>query len=79
MVVFSYCGNSVIGGFLIIAGLYMVTWASYREKHTATGMMPQVVKSSESLIHKDASINKNPHQIGHIFSGASALSPKSSD
>ncbi|XWS49441.1 hypothetical protein CRYUN_Cryun12cG0004100 [Craigia yunnanensis] len=71
--------GSVIGGFLIIAGLYMVTWASYRERHTATGMMPQVVKSSEPLIHKDASINKNPYQRGHIFSGTSALLPKSSD
>ncbi|XVF52233.1 hypothetical protein PTKIN_Ptkin05aG0002800 [Pterospermum kingtungense] len=65
--------GSVIGGFLIIAGLYMVTWASYKEKHTVTGMMPQVVRSSEPLIHKDASISKNPYQRGHIFS------PKSSD
>ncbi|XP_022716669.1 WAT1-related protein At4g19185-like isoform X2 [Durio zibethinus] len=71
--------GSVIGGFLIIAGLYMVTWASYRERHTATGMMPQIVRSSEPLIHKDTSINKKPYQRGHLFSGPSAVSPKSSD
>ncbi|MBA0737085.1 hypothetical protein Gogos_010563, partial [Gossypium gossypioides] len=46
--------GSVLGGFLIIAGLYMVTWASYRERHTAMGMLPHVSRSSEPLVHKDA-------------------------
>ncbi|XVF13760.1 hypothetical protein REPUB_Repub08aG0235400 [Reevesia pubescens] len=71
--------GSVIGGFLIIAGLYLVTWASYREKHTTLGMMPQIVRSSEPLIHKDTSISKNPFQRTHIFLGPSALSTKPSD
>ncbi|MBA0796517.1 hypothetical protein Gohar_007280 [Gossypium harknessii] len=70
--------GSVLGGFLIIAGLYMVTWASYREMHTAMGMLPHVSRSSEPLVHKDASINKNPYQRGHIFLGP-GLSAKPSD
>ncbi|GMJ12560.1 Usually multiple acids move in and out Transporters 2 [Hibiscus trionum] len=69
--------GSVLGGFLIIAGLYMVTWASYKERHTATGLLSHVVRPSEPHIHKDAMINKNPHHRGHIF--ASVLSAKPID
>ncbi|KAE8677514.1 WAT1-related protein [Hibiscus syriacus] len=67
--------GSVLGGFLIIAGLYMVTWASYKEKHTATGMVPLVVRPSEPLVHKDAAINKNPLHRGHLFSSVLSAKP----
>ncbi|PPS01876.1 hypothetical protein GOBAR_AA18792 [Gossypium barbadense] len=70
--------GSVLGGFLIIASLYTVTWASYSER-CAEGMMPQNVQSSEPLIHKDVSINKNPYQRARVFSEPSVSSPKSSD
>ncbi|KAE8727761.1 WAT1-related protein [Hibiscus syriacus] len=67
--------GSVLGGFLIIIGLYMVTWATYKVRHTATGMIPHVIWSSEPLIHKDASVNKNPYHREHIFSSVLSAKP----
>lgn len=71
--------GSVLGGFLIIAGLYLVTWATYKEKQAAMGNIPHVIRPAEPLIHKDSPIPKIPFQRSLIFSGPSTALPKSSD
>ncbi|TKY70202.1 WAT1-related protein [Spatholobus suberectus] len=68
--------GSILGGSLIVAGLYIVTWASYRERQETFGVTPNGSCVSEPLIH-----DKGAYQSGHIFLGSSSgsLNPKSSD
>lgn len=66
--------NSIVGGSLIITGLYAVTWASYRERQAAAGVIPLGSWVSESPIRDKSSY----HRV-HIFSGTPGLSPKPSD
>ncbi|KAH9607522.1 hypothetical protein KSS87_017452 [Heliosperma pusillum] len=63
--------GSVLGGFLIIAGLYLVTWASYKEKQATMGIVSHITRSSEPLVHRD-SPNSKTHPKKHIFGGPSS-------
>ncbi|KAG4993744.1 hypothetical protein JHK86_030571 [Glycine max] len=65
--------GSIIGGSFIIAGLYMVTWASSRERQATVGVTPHSSWVSEPLIHE-----RSAHQRGLVFSVSASVSPKSS-
>ncbi|KAG7542257.1 EamA domain [Arabidopsis thaliana x Arabidopsis arenosa] len=69
--------GSVVGGFFIILGLYMVTWASFRERKTALsgiGIASHGLKTSEPLI-----FNGTVNRLGQLFSGLPSSSVKSAD
>ncbi|PIN04258.1 hypothetical protein CDL12_23209 [Handroanthus impetiginosus] len=64
--------GSILGGVLIVAGLYLVTWASYAERQGAVG----IPRSSDTTTSRDSAINKISYQLGHIFPGTSSSRPK---
>ncbi|KAL8152434.1 hypothetical protein V2J09_010194 [Rumex salicifolius] len=67
--------GSVVGGFLIIAGLYVVTWASHKEKQAGFIVPSHSARSPEPLIHKDGIMMK----LRHILTGNSAALHKGLD
>ncbi|RZB79026.1 WAT1-related protein At4g19185-like isoform X1 [Glycine soja] len=65
--------GSILGGSLIVAGLYIVTWASYKERQKSFGVTPNGSWVTEPLIHEKSAYQK--------IAGSSSVSsnPNSSD
>ncbi|AES95428.1 putative EamA domain-containing protein [Medicago truncatula] len=57
--------GSIIGGSLIIVGLYTVTWASFKQRQATVGTTSHDSWISEPLIIHE----KSSHHRGNIFSG----------
>ncbi|XP_047153253.1 WAT1-related protein At4g19185-like isoform X1 [Vigna umbellata] len=55
--------GSILGGSFIIAGLYLVTWASYRERQETYGVTPNGSWISEPLLHEKSEY-QNDHTQG---------------
>uniref|UniRef100_A0A7N0TZ61 WAT1-related protein n=1 Tax=Kalanchoe fedtschenkoi TaxID=63787 RepID=A0A7N0TZ61_KALFE len=70
--------GSVLGGVAIITGVYMVTWASYREQKSILGILPQS-RSVEPLTNNDVPMMKSAYQRGYMFSGPSTWLQKTAD
>ncbi|XP_068650397.1 WAT1-related protein At4g19185 isoform X2 [Aristolochia californica] len=66
--------GSIVGGFLIIAGLYLVTWARYSERLQVVGVAHSN-RDSEPLLPEDPLLIKTPYQRG-LVSGPSMASPR---
>ncbi|KAL6547683.1 hypothetical protein OROHE_009388 [Orobanche hederae] len=69
--------GSILGGILIICGLYLVTWASYTERRAIVGIPPPATsRSSEPLMNRGSSFDKISHRIGQVFPGPSTVRTK---
>ncbi|MED6136316.1 hypothetical protein PIB30_118223 [Stylosanthes scabra] len=64
--------GSILGGSLIIAGLYAVTWASFRERQASSGVLPNHHHHHGSWVSDD----KSSYQRGLMLP---SLTPKPSD
>ncbi|KAL2348741.1 hypothetical protein Fmac_002741 [Flemingia macrophylla] len=62
--------GSIIGGSFIIAGLYIVTWASYRERQATIVVASHGSWVAEPLVHE-----RSPNQRGNLFPVSSGVSP----
>lgn len=63
--------GSIIGGAFIICGLYLVTWARYRERLATAGIL-QVDGEDETLLRQDSSVFKR----WNFSSGPAVLFPR---
>ncbi|CAA0838279.1 WAT1-related protein [Striga hermonthica] len=70
--------GSILGGILIIAGLYMVTWASYSERQSSL-LIPPAAHSSEPLINRHSSWDKISYMAGQLLAGPSNSRSKTVD
>ncbi|OAY75704.1 WAT1-related protein [Ananas comosus] len=62
--------GSILGGLLIISGLYLVTWARHRERHSAT-----IGISFVKCITEQPDVDAPAKKRGNIFSGSSSAFP----
>lgn len=68
--------NSIIGGCLIIAGLYLVTWACYKERQAPLAVTYVNRDSEALLVEEDSPPIKSSYHRAHVFSGSSVVLPR---